>query len=353
MSRFLSEATKKLTPYTPGEQPGDRKYIKLNTNESPYSPSLLVSRALAESSAEQLRLYPDMSAKALRRAASDVYGLPDDWIFAGGGSDEILGFAFKAFFENGGKALFPDISYGFYSVYADLFGLEKQKIPLAEDFTITPEDYFDAPGHILIANPNAPTGIVLAAPQIEAILRANPYRLVILDEAYIDFSPGASCVPLVKKYDNLLVVHTFSKSRALAGMRLGLGFGRPELIAGLERIKYSFNPYNIDHVSMAVGVAALSDREYLEKTTALIIKTRENTAQRLHSMGFEVLPSGANFLFARHENKPGGLLYNALRDRGILVRHWDLPRIKDFLRITIGTDKEMDALCAALADILC
>lgn len=352
MSRFLSEATKALSPYVPGEQPQDRSYIKLNTNECPYAPSLLVNRVLAEFQVETLRLYPDPEAKRLKEAVASAYGVTPDMVFAGGGSDEVLAYAFMAFFDRGDKVLFPDITYGFYKVYADLFALEAVEVPLAEDYTVAIFDYFNAQGHIFLANPNAPTGIALTTGEIEEILRHNPDRLVVVDEAYADFSPDCSCVGLTGQYDNLLVVQTFSKSRALAGMRLGFAFGNRSLIAGLERIKFSFNPYNLDRLSMEVAIAALSDKEYLEKITRSIAETRDRTSAQLEVMGFRVLPSGANFVLAGYPDLTGEALYGALRERGILVRYWNKPRIDGFVRITIGTDSEMKALINAIRDIL-
>jgi len=352
MSRFLSESASSLTPYTPGEQPQDKGCIKLNTNECPYAPSLLVLQAVERFQAGELRLYPDPTASRLRDAAAEAYGLPADYIFAGGGSDEILAFAFMAFFEKGDPVLFPDVTYGFYKVYADLFGLSSIQIPLAEDFSVNLSDYTSAQGHFFLANPNAPTGIPLSPGQIEEFLRENPGRLLILDEAYVDFDPGCSCVQLTKRYDNLLVVQTFSKSRALAGMRIGFAFGNPELIAALERIKYSFNPYNLVRVTIEVGIAALKDTDYTKNIAARIIRTRQETAAALAGLGFESLPSGANFLFSRIKGKDGGWLYQSLKDKGILVRHFGAPRISDFIRISVGSEKEMKALVGTLEEIL-
>ena len=352
MSRFLSEAVQNMTPYTPGEQPQDKSYIKLNTNECPYGPSLLVREAVEKFENGSLRLYPDPDSAALRQAAAAAYGIRPEQVFAGGGSDEALAYAFMAFFDKGDAVLFPDITYGFYQVYADLFMLSAKIIPLTEDYRVRIADYFGAEGHIFLANPNAPTGIVLPVADIEQILQKNPNKLVIVDEAYVDFSPGASCVGLIDKYDNLLVIQTFSKSRALAGMRLGFAFGNADLIAGLERVKYSFNPYNLDRLSVAVGIAALADKEYLARITRQIIATRERTTAALQALGFAVLPSGSNFLFAASPAIGGGALYLALKDAGILVRHFAKARIRDFVRITIGTDDEMNSLLRAVEKIL-
>jgi histidinol-phosphate aminotransferase len=349
MSRFLSQATKNMAPYVPGEQPQDKQYIKLNTNECPYSPSLMVGPIVSDF--ETLRLYPDPESAALRAAAAAAFGVEPGEVFAAGGSDEALAYTFMAFFDRGDKVYFPDITYGFYKVYADLFALEACELPLDDDFTVNIDDYAGLDGHIVIANPNAPTGICLEPAQIETILKSNPDRLVVLDEAYIDFAPGMSCLGLIRQYDNLLVVQTFSKSRALAGMRLSFSFANPEIIAGLERIKYSFNPYNIDRVSGAVAMAALRDREYLARVTGRIIETRARSIKALESAGFEVLPSQANFLFARAPFIGGGDLYEKLKEKGVLVRHFDKPRIRDFVRVTVGTDADMQVLMQKIEEI--
>ena len=346
-SRFLGKTAAGITPYVPGEQPQDKQYIKLNTNECPYPPAPGGSSAFADF--DDLRLYPDPDVKALSREMGAFYALPENQVFSAAGSDEALAYAFMAFFSPGDKVYYPDISYGFYSVYAELMGLNGCTIPLREDFTIAPEDYFGLDGNIVIANPNAPTGIALTPAQIEQIIIANPDRLVVIDEAYADFAPGCSCIGLIEKYENLMVIQTFSKSRALAGMRIGFAFAQPPLIDGLARIKYSFNPYNLDRVAIAVGISAIRDREYLEKTVAQIIKTREFTVTELEGLGFEVLPSSANFVFARINGFTGKQLYLALKARGILVRQFEKPRISDYLRITIGTDKEMSALINAIS----
>ena len=340
-----------MEPYIPGEQPQDKEYLKLNTNECSYEPSPLVKKALADFQAADLRLYPDPDATSIKEQAADIYHLAKDEVFIAGGSDEALAFIFMAFFNAGDKVYFPNITYGFYKVYAKLFNLEICEVPLAKDFTITPSDYFASDGHIFLANPNAPTGILLTPTQIEDILSNNPNRLLIVDEAYIDFAPGQSCVQFVKKYENLIVVQTFSKSRALAGMRLGLAFAGAELILALERAKYSFNPYNIDCVSEKVAIAALQDTDYLQATVLRINNTRERASQVLTGLGFEVIPSSTNFIFVKPIFMPARQLYAELKKKGILVRYFEGDRVDEFLRITIGTDEEIDVLIRKIEEI--
>ena len=352
MSRFLAKRVAGLAPYTPGEQPRDKRYTKLNTNECPYPPSPLVIHAIHEASGVDLRLYPDPESLELRRTIAAAHSLTPRQIFAGGGSDEILAYFFMAFFDKGDKVYYPDISYGFYSVYAELFGLQAVELPLREDFTVDIESYFGADGHIVIANPNAPTGIALTPEEIEQILAHNPNRLVLIDEAYVDFSKRKSCLPLLGKYDNLLLVRTASKSRALAGMRLGWAFGSAELIAALDRVRFSFDPYNLSRLTMAAGIAAMQDKRYFENTCGRIIKTRESTVRTLTELGFTVLPSEANFVFAKHASMGGQELYLALKERGVLVRHFEKARIRDFNRITIGTDEEMNLLLTTIKELL-
>jgi histidinol-phosphate aminotransferase len=345
MSRFFNARIREIAPYVPGEQPQDKSYIKLNTNESPLAPSPVVQQALAGFDAADLRLYPDPDARQLRGAVAKAHGLTEAQVFAGGGSDEVLAYSFMAFFNPGDRVYFPDITYGFYQVYADLFGLRAVKVPLRADFTVALEDYYNAEGHIFIANPNAPTGICLTPAQIEGLLQQNPNRLVIVDEAYIDFAQeGYTCVPLIEKYDNLLVTQTFSKSRGLAGIRLGFGFGQPALLDGLERIKYSFNPYNIDRVSLCVGIAAAGDSAYLRTAAGSIAATRDKTAAQLRELGFRVLESQANFLFAEPPGMSGKDFFLGLKESGILVRYFAKPRIDSFVRITIGLPEEMQKL---------
>lgn len=350
MSKYLSAKYQSLVAYTPGEQPRDMRYVKLNTNESPYPPAPgVVDAAAAE--AGRLQLYSDPVCADLRGALAKRYGVKRENVFVSNGSDDILNFAFMAFAGDGVPAYYPDISYGFYKVYADLHGIEKREIPLKADFSVDPADYMGLDGFIAIANPNAPTGMALGRDQIEAILRANPDHVVLIDEAYVDFG-AESCVPLTAKYDNLLVVMTFSKSRSMAGARLGFAIASEGLIADLDRIKYSTNPYNVNRMTLAAGVAALASDEYNMANCRRVIETREASVRRLRDMGFEVLPSRANFVFARKPGRDGGELYRELKKRGVLVRHFDAPRIADYLRITVGTPEEMDVLFNELDEIM-
>ncbi|MBR3692394.1 MAG: histidinol-phosphate transaminase [Clostridia bacterium] len=350
MSRFLDARFAGLTPYVPGEQPRGFDYIKLNTNELPYPPAPAVAAA-AEMEARRLQLYSDPESRELKETLAEVYGLSPQEVFVSNGSDEILSFAFMAFCGEGRGAAFPDITYGFYRVYGELYGVDCDIRPLREDFSIDPSDYFGNDRMVVIANPNAPTGMCLSLADIREILRHNPDVPVLIDEAYVDFG-GESALALLPEYDNLLVVRTFSKSRALAGGRLGFCFGSEGLIRDLETIKFSTNPYNLDRMTQAAGIAALRDGEYFEKTVGAVIKTREETAENLRKLGARVLPSRANFLFVSLPGIPGAQVLAALRARGILVRHFSAPRISDFVRITVGTPEQMDKLCAALADII-
>lgn len=350
MSRFLSEKYQPLEAYTPGEQPRDMRYVKLNTNESPYPPAPGVSEAAAKEAA-RAQLYSDPVCADLRDALARRYGVARENVFVSNGSDDILNFAFMAFAGCGVPAVFPDISYGFYPVYAALHGIEARPVPLKPDFSIDPADYASAGGFIAIANPNAPTGMALTRDQVEGIVKSNAEHVVLIDEAYVDFG-AESCLPLVEKYDNLLVVMTFSKSRGLAGARLGFAIAQPGLIADLEKIKYSTNPYSVNRMTLAAGIASLERDDYNADNCRRVIATREATVARLTAMGFEVLPSKANFVFARKIGVDGGMLYRELKKRGVLVRHFDNPRISDFLRITIGTDAEMEVLFAKTNEII-
>lgn len=350
MSRFLTDKYRSLEVYTPGEQPKDMQYVKLNTNESPYPPAPGVVEA-ATAQAGRLALYSDPVCADLRDALAARYGVKRANVYVSNGSDDILYFAFMAFAGDGVKAYFPDISYGFYRVYADFLGLEYRQIPLREDFSIDPADYAGLDGFIAIANPNAPTGMALDLAQVEGIVRSNPNHVVLIDEAYVDFG-AESCVSLTGRYDNLLVVQTFSKSRSMAGARLGFAIASEGLIADLERIKYSTNPYNVNRMTLAAGIAALESDDYNMENCHRIVKTRQASTERLQGMGFEVLSSRSNFLFARKPGVDGDMLYRALKSRGVLVRHFDAPRIRDFLRITIGTPEQMEILFRAINAIL-
>ena len=343
MSRFLSPEAQCLAPYTPGEQPRDQRYIKLNTNESPFPPSPKVLEALSRTEAEKLYLYSDPACTGLNGAIAKRYGLALENVISGNGSDEILAFAFRAFCGEGKGAAFADITYGFYEAQAALFGLEARRVPLREDFSLNVEDYLDFPGTVVIANPNAPTGMAVPAADIRRLLERNPGRVVIVDEAYVDFG-AESCVPLVREYENLLVTQTMSKSRSLAGGRIGFALGAPELIVDLNRVKYSFNPYNVNRLSLLAGAAAMEDEDYFQTCCRAIRETRAWTAAELERRGFTVLPSSANFLFAKSDRFPGGELYRKLKENGILVRWFGKERIRDFCRITIGSREQMEAL---------
>lgn len=350
MSRFFSKKYKDLEPYTPGEQPRDMKYIKLNTNESPFLPS---EKAInyASSETEKYMLYSDPECTVLVTKAADLFGVDRDEILFTNGSDEILNFAFMAFCDSEHPAYFPDISYGFYNVFAKINNVPYCEIPLNDDFTINISDYFNRQGVIFIANPNAPTGIALTLPEIEEIVKNNPQSVVVVDEAYVDFG-AESAVSLIKKYDNLLVTQTFSKSRSMAGARLGFGIGCKELIRDLNTIKYSTNPYNVNRATMAAGIGAIEDEDYTRNNCKKIIATRERTKKELSSLGFEMTDSLANFIFARHPWYGGEKLYLELKKRGILVRHFSKEKLSEYNRITVGTDEQMDALINAIKEIL-
>ena len=349
MSEFFSSKFAALTPYTPGEQPQDRRYIKLNTNESPFPPSDLAVK-MAREEAEKLQLYSDPECRSLHQAAAEILGFSEEELIFTNGSDEILNFAFMAFCDPDHPAAFPDITYGFYPVFAKLNGVPYREIPLLGDFTIDEADYIGTAETLFLANPNAPTGIALPLSVIEEIVRSNPKRIVVVDEAYADFSEE-SAAPLVRKYRNLLVTQTFSKSRSLAGARLGIGIACPELIRDLQTIRYSTNPYNVNRMTMAAGVGALLDTAYFEENIRKIKQTREETSAALQKLGFTVLPSQTNFVFARHDRIGGEELYRFLKEKGILVRHFSLPRIRDWNRITIGSDQEMQTLIQVLSEM--
>ncbi len=349
MSGFLDPKFQTLEAYTPGEQPRDMQYIKLNTNESPYPPAPRVVQALTREQGQLLRLYPDPTGQALKERLARLYGVAAENVFLGNGSDEILNFAFLAYGAKG--VVFPDISYGFYQVYADLYGLERESIPLKEDFSLDCRDYCGKGKLVVIANPNAPTGMAVSPEQIRQILLSNPDAVVLIDEAYVDFG-GETCLPLIREYPNLLVVRTFSKSRCLAGGRLGYAFAQPELIRDLEKLKYSTNPYNINRLTLALGQATVDADEYYRDICEKIVESRRWTAGQLEALGFQVLPSQANFLFARSQAVDGEALYQQLKKRGILVRHFTAPRICQYNRITIGTQAQMEAFLDAVKEIL-
>ena len=351
MSRYLTPTLAGLSPYTPGEQPQDQQYIKLNTNESPYPPSPAVTAAVNAAEVEKLRLYSDPACARLLKAAAEYHGLTPDEIMPGNGSDENLFFALRAFCDEAHPLACADVTYGCYSVWCNLMHIPSHIIPLEEDFSIDPARYHGLNKTIVIANPNAPTGLALSPSAIEGVLQANPDNVVIVDEAYVDFGAG-SCVPLIHRYKNLLVVQTFSKSRQLAGARLGLAMGDAELIADLNRVKFSLNPYNINRLTLLAGEASLRDKGYFEATRQKIMDTRAWTAKELEKRGFALTDSRANFLFARTDRMEGGALYRALKEKGILVRHFDSPRIAEYLRITIGTPEQMEALVRALDELL-
>lgn len=348
LSRFFSKKFEALIPYTPGEQPKDRVFIKLNTNESPFPPSPK-ALAYAQAAAKDLQLYSDPECRALVQTAAQRLGVGEDEILFTNGSDEILNFAFMAFCDKG--AQFPDITYGFYKVYANLNGVSYTEIPLKEDFSVDIRDYCGVNKAIFLANPNAPTGLCLPLGDIEVIVKSNPDSIVVIDEAYIDFG-GESAVPLIRKYGNLLVTQTFSKSRSMAGARLGLGIGCKELIRDLNTIKYSTNPYNINRMTMAAGIGALEDSDYFRENCRTIMENRAWTAQQLKNLGFTLTDSKTNFLFARHPAVSGKELYTKLRERGILVRHFDTPRLTDFIRVTVGSQGQMEAFMAEVEEIL-
>lgn len=351
MSRFLSERLLSLEEYVPGEQPQDKKYIKLNTNESPFPPSPKACELLNKEAAENLRLYSDPSCKKLAEAICKVYDIEEENVIFSNGSDEVLSFAFTAFCDKNTPAVFPDISYGFYEVFANLNCIDYRKIPLCDDFSINPEDYKNAVGTIFIANPNAPTGLILTEEQIRYILETNKNNVVVIDEAYIDFG-GKSVYNLIKEYDNLLVVQTYSKSRSLAGARLGFGIGCKELIADLQKIRNSNNPYNVNRLTQELGGASMLDTEYFEKCTGEIIKNRAYLTDELIKRDFTVLPSCANFVFAKHKEIDGEEMYLKLKEKGVLVRHFNKERISEYNRITIGNKEEVTALIDCIDKII-
>ncbi len=350
MSRFISQKFEKLVPYTPGEQPQDKKYIKLNTNESPFPPSDKAVSGVSDIF-KRLMLYPDPECTGLNEKFAKLIGVEKDEVMAVNGSDEILNFAFSAFCDKEKTAVFPDITYGFYEVFADYNGVPYRKIPLGDDFKINISDYFNANAAVFIANPNAPTGIALTLGEVEEIVKNNPDNVVVIDEAYVDFG-GESAVPLIHKYDNLLVTQTFSKSRSAAGARLGFGIACKSLIADLNTVRFSTNPYNINAMTMALGEGILDDEDYTRKNCKKIIDVRLFAENELKKLGFEMTNSSANFIFAKHKNISGEKIYKKLKEKGILVRHFNGARIKDFNRITVGTKDEMTVLIEKLNEII-
>ncbi len=350
MSRFLVNKYQSLEPYTPGEQPRERKYLKLNTNESPFPPSAKAI-ALAAEEAARLMLYSDPECKELSAKMAETLGVSPENVIMTNGSDEVLNFAFMAYCDENTPAVFPDITYGFYKVFAALNCVPYREIPLLADFSMPLAELLDAKGTLFIANPNAPSGMLLSLAEIEALVKRDPSRIVVVDEAYIDFG-GESAVSLTKKYGNLLVTGTFSKSRSMAGARLGFGVASASLIADLHRIRYSTNPYNVNRMTAAAGIGALSDTEYFKENCQKIIEARTYLARELSALGFTMTDSKANFLFVRHERLSGEAVYKALREKGVLVRHFSAPRIKDYNRITVGSMDEMQTLTRVMKEIL-
>jgi histidinol-phosphate aminotransferase len=355
MSRFWSKTVKELTPYVPGEQPKLSQLIKLNTNESPYGPSPKALAAIAAANTEALRLYPDPNSDALKQSIAKLHGLTANQVFVGNGSDEVLAHVFLGLLKHEDPILFPDITYSFYPVYCKLYGIAFDNIPLSDEFSISVADYLKKNngrnGGIIFPNPNAPTGKALPLKDIETLLQANKDSVVVIDEAYVDFGTS-SAVSLIKQYNNLLVTHTLSKSYALAGLRVGYAVGHPDLIEALERVKNSFNSYPIDKLAMAGAMAAIEDQDYLKKISQAVIKTREDLIQSLNTLGFETIPSSANFIFTKHPKHDAAKLSAALREKHIIVRHFKLSRIDQYLRITIGTDEQCDALVKAIKAII-
>ena len=351
MSKFWSPFVKDLVPYVPGEQPKLAKLVKLNTNENPYGPSPKAIAAMQAELNDSLRLYPDPNSDRLKQAVADYYGVSAAQVFVGNGSDEVLAHAFHGLFQHGKPLLFPDVTYSFYPVYCGLYGIPFETVALDEQFQIRVEDYARPNGGIIFPNPNAPTGCALGLAAIERLLQANPDTVVLVDEAYIDFG-GETAISLVGRYPNLLVSQTLSKSRSLAGLRVGIAVGHPDLIEALERIKNSFNSYPLDRMAIAGAAAAFEDRAYFEQTCQQVIASREAVVAGLTALGFEVLPSKANFVFARHPGKDAASLAAGLREQGVIVRHFKQARIAQFLRITIGTPEQTQALLEALKPLV-
>lgn len=351
MKKLWSKRIQELEAYVPGEQPKDKKYIKLNTNENPYPPSPKAIAAMREAVGDDMRLYPDPECSAVTAAIAARFGVAKEQVFVGNGSDEVLAMCFPAFFDTDSTILFPDITYSFYPVYAELYQVPYDTVALADDFTIPTEAFLRPNGGIIIANPNAPTGIALPLEAIERIAAGNPGSVVIVDEAYVDFG-GETALPLIDKYPNVLVVRTTSKAYSLAGLRVGWAMGDKNLIAALDTVKNSINSYTLDRVAIAGGAAAIADEEYFKSCCEKVIATRERSIAALKALGFTCLPSSANFIFAAHAKTGAEEIFKKLRERGVLVRYFKKPRISEFLRISVGTDEEMDALIAALGEII-
>jgi len=351
MSRFWSEIVHSLTPYTPGEQPQIEKLIKLNTNENPYGPSPRVTTAIEQANGTDLRKYPDPNATELKQTIASYHSLKSNQVFVGNSSDEVLGHAFRGFLKQNKPLLFPDITYSFYPVYCALYEIDYEQIPLRDDFSLNIDDYDQANGGIIFANPNAPTGIALPLEDIKTLLERNPQSVIVVDEAYVDFG-GESASKLVNEFANLLVVQTLSKSRSLAGLRVGFALGQAELIEGLERVKNSFHPYALDKLALAGAQAAFEDDTYFTQTLKKVIATRERVSKSLQVLGFAVLPSKTNFVFAKHPKHDASVLFDKLREQRIIVRYFNKPRLNEYLRISIGTEAEMDKFLEVMESLV-
>ncbi len=352
MSRFMRKEYDSIVPYTPGEQLNDKKYIKLNTNESPFPASPKVLETINENLITSLNLYSDPKLKKIKEAIAEFYNVKPDMIFVGNGSDDVIAFAFMAFGGLGGEFCCPDITYSFYPVFADLFKVNLEKIPLNNDFSIDVNDYVNKGKNIIIANPNAPTGLALTHDEVELIVKTNPDNVVIIDEAYVDFAPGLSVVDLVDKYQNLMVTQTFSKSRSLAGLRVGFSVASKTLTDDLEKLKYSFNPYNVNTLSVEAAAAAILDRKYYEETISQTIVIRDFTKNELKKRGFEVTDSKTNFVFAKSDKIPSSVLYEELRSRGILIRYFNAQRIDKYFRMSMGTLEQMKTVISVIDEII-
>lgn len=342
---------RRVVPYVPGEQPKDTNVVKLNTNENPYPPSPNVRKALDDFDCGKMRLYPDPEASVLVDAIAENYGVKPEQVFVGVGSDDVISMAFLTFFNSDKPVLFPDVTYSFYDVWAEVYRIPYKQMPLDENFRINAKDYMTENGGIIFPNPNAPTGVLESVDLIEEIVKANPDSVVMIDEAYIDFG-GKSCLPLIEKYDNLLVIQTFSKSRSMAGMRIGYAMGNEKLIKYMNDVKFSINSYTMNHITQICGAEAVKDKAYFEEHVNKIINSREYTKKKLTELGFTFPDSMSNFIFAKHESADANEIFAKLKEKKIFVRHWNKPRISDYLRISIGTPEEMEKLISALGEIL-